>query len=167
MKKVLSFLTLQFLGLSDLYATGKLSPVAASKVASDYDTLYTAILIVSAIASVMVVGGFVYFALKYKRKTSEDKTAYITHNHFLEFLWSFIPLVLFTIIFAWGWWIYHDMRTFPKDSFEIHVVAQKWSWSFQYKSGKKTTAEVYVPVNTPIKLIMSSKDVLHSFFILL
>jgi hypothetical protein len=57
------------------------------------------------------------------------------------------------------------MRTFPKDALEIHVVGKQWAWEMVYKSGVKTSNLLVVPVNTDVKLIMSSNDVLHSFYI--
>ena len=140
-------------------------PPQASIFAAQIDYLYTFLLWASLISSVLVIGGMIWFVIKYRRKTDTDKTAYISHNVFLEFLWSFIPFVIFIGVFAWGWVLYHDMRTAPEDAFEVHVVAKKWSWDFLYKSGKVSSNEMIVPVNTPIKLIMTSRDVLHSFFV--
>ncbi|MBC86886.1 MAG: cytochrome c oxidase subunit II [Bdellovibrionaceae bacterium] len=151
-------------------------PVAGSAVAAQVDDLYAFLLICSAISCALVIGGLIYFAVKYRRQGEDDKTPYISHNSTLEFLWSFIPFCIFMVVFAWGWFIYHQMRTFPEDSLEVHVYGQKWNWEFQYKSGKKTGGTnletnatskdgLYVPVNTPVKLIMTSRDVLHSFYI--
>lgn len=144
--------------------SGSLMPVPGSEIARQVDSLYTFLLITSAIGCLLLIGGMIYFALKYRRKTEEDKTPYITHSHILEFLWSFIPFVLFMVVFGWGWWIYDQMRSFPEDAFEVHVVGKKWSWEFQYKSGR-TSPELVVPVGKPVKLIMTSMDVLHSFFV--
>lgn len=140
-------------------------PTQATKIAAEYDSLYGFLVVSSLISCVILIGGMIYFVIKYKRKTDQDKTAYITHNTFLEFLWSFIPLCIFMLVFVWGWFIYYDMRTVPKDAFEVNVVGKQWSWDFFYKSGKKMTNEFVVPINTPVKLIMTSKDVIHSFYV--
>ena len=140
-------------------------PEAAATFAKKVDHLYEFLVIASLISSVLVIGGMIYFAFKYRRKTNNDKTAYIAHNTTLEFLWSFIPFVIFMIAFGWGWVVYYNLRNAPKNAFEIHVVGQKWYWDFQYKSGRKTSGELYVPIDTPVKLIMNSRDVIHSFFI--
>jgi cytochrome c oxidase subunit II len=140
-------------------------PPQASTMASSVDRLYAFLLIISAIASVLVIAGMLYFVFKYKRKSDNDKTAYITHNHLAEFLWSFIPLVLFMVAFVWGWKVYHDLRFAPENSYEIFVRGQKWFWEFEYKNGHKSSAELYVPVGRPVKLLMTSSDVIHSFFI--
>ncbi len=146
-------------------AASSFMPVQATDIAQKVDHLYGFLLIASLISCALVFGGFIYFAVKYKRRSDNDKTAYISHNNTLEFLWSFIPFVIFMVVFAWGWWIYDEMRTFPKDSLEIHVTGQKWYWDFTYKSGRKLSGEYYVPVNENVKMIITSKDVLHSVFI--
>ena len=140
-------------------------PVQATEIAQKVDSLYAFLLIASFIACVLVIGGFIAFAIKYRRKSENDKTAYITHNNILEFTWSFVPFVIFMAVFAWGWIVYHDMRKMPTTGLELAVEGQKWDWSFIYKNGRRVAGEFTVPVNTPVKLIMTSKDVLHSLFI--
>lgn len=140
-------------------------PTEGTQIATQVDNLYSFLLITSLIACLILIGGMIYFVMKYKRRTDNDKTAYISHNTFLEFLWSFIPLVIFLGVFAWGWYIYHDMRSMPKDALEIHVFGKQWAWEFEYKSGVKTGNMLTVPVNKDVKLIMTSKDVIHSFYI--
>lgn len=142
-----------------------LMPVQGATFSAAVDTLYEFLLYASLISCVLVIGGMVYFAFKYRRKTNNDKTAYISHSTLLEFLWSFIPFVIFMVVFVWGWVVYHDLRNAPKNAFEIHVVGQKWYWDFLYKSGRKTSGEFFVPINQPVRLIMSSRDVIHSFYI--
>tara|TARA_B100001248_G_scaffold262696_1_gene261037 strand:- start:7928 stop:8878 length:951 start_codon:yes stop_codon:yes gene_type:complete len=140
-------------------------PPQATKVAESVDNLYIFLLVISLIASVLVIAAMIYFVFKYRRKTDNDKTAYITHNVTAEFLWSFIPLVLFMVCFAWGWKVYHEIRTAPEDSYEIYVRGYKWGWDFEYSNGLVSPAELYVPVGKPVKLLMTSSDVIHSFFI--
>ncbi len=163
-------------------------PAQGTKIAAEVDTIYAFLLISSLISFVLLIGGMCYFVVKYKRKSANDKTEYITHNHTLEFLWSFIPFLIFMFVFAWGWMVYHDMRKMPEDALEVHVFAKKWDWRFVYKNGKEVTAALdenmklqpstmVVPVGRPVKLIMASekvnpsgndptdRPVLHSFFI--
>ncbi len=139
-------------------------PFAGSEIARQFNHLYEFLLIMSAIGFVVLIGGMIYFIYKYKRQSATAKSAYITHDSRLEFLWSFIPFLFFMASFVWGWVVYHQMRDFPKDALEVHVTARQWSWSYTYKSGKKSS-ELYVPVGKPVKLILSSDDVLHSFFV--
>ncbi|HEX7673306.1 MAG TPA: cytochrome c oxidase subunit II [Bdellovibrio sp.] len=140
-------------------------PTEGTEIAKQVDNLYGFLLITSFIACVLVIGGMIYFVYKYKRKSDNDKTAYISHNTALEFLWSFIPLVIFLAVFAWGWYIYHGMRTMPKDALEINVLGKQWAWEIEYKNGYKAVNEVVVPINTNVKLLLTSQDVIHSFFV--
>lgn len=140
-------------------------PSEGTNIAGSVNNLYGFLLVISLIACAIVIGGMIFFVWKYRRRTANDKTPYISHNTFLEFLWSFIPLVIFLGVFAWGWVIYHQMRTMPQNALEIHVFGKQWSWEVQYKSGVKTANLVVVPINTDVKLILTSTDVIHSFFV--
>lgn len=152
--------------MSSLSSTGShFMPPAASIVAEGVDALYGFLLIASFISCVLVIGGLIWFAYKYRRQGENDKTPYISHNAMLEFLWSFIPFVVFMIVFVWGWIVFHQLRTMPKDALEIAVQAQKWNWTFTYKNGRTTSGEFYAPVGRNVKLVMASNDVLHSFFL--
>ena len=141
-------------------------PAPATKLAAQVDDLYAFILWVSFIAFFLLIGGMIYFVYKYRhREGTSRKTPRITHNLTLELMWSLIPLGIFLFVFAWGWYLFHGMRTVPKDSLEVHVFGKQWLWEFAYKSGKKSINELVVPLGKPIKLIMNSKDVIHSFFV--
>ncbi len=153
-----------FFWMSSAYASS-FTPAAGTEIAVKWDNLYGFLLISSLIGCLILIGGMIYFVVKYKRKSDNDVTPYISHNTALEFLWSFIPLVIFLAIFAWGWWLYHDMRKMPTDGLEIHIKAKQWAWEANYKSGVKTGNLIVAPINTDVKLIMTSADVIHSFFI--
>ena len=144
---------------------GTFMPPQGTALSGQVDHLYEFLVIASLISCLILIGGMIYFVIKFKRKSENDKTAYITHNTFLEFLWSFIPLVIFMVVFAWGWILFHEIRKMPEDALEVHVTGRQWAWDFTYKSGKKVTNEFVVPVGTPVKLIMTADDVLHSFYI--
>lgn len=161
MKKIKYFLTLFSIFLT---------PIASSDSPTDYahkvDVLYKTLNITSAIFCVLIVGAFLFFAIKFRRK-SEKEFGHATksHNAILEFSWSFIPFIIFVVAFIWGWVLFYEMNRAPKDSLEVHVYGQMWSWEFIYKNNRKVSSEFYVPVNQSVKLIMTSRDVIHSFFI--
>lgn len=161
-------------------------PPVATELAKSVDSIYAFLLIASLVSFVILMGGLVYFVGKYRRRSTNDQTVYIAHNHILEFVWSFIPFVIFMVCFGWGAKVYLDMRKVSTDAMEIHVVAKKWDWEFIYKNGRKVTSDVgdrgqkipatmVVPLNKSVRLIMTSskinpndkKDraVLHSFFV--
>lgn len=140
-------------------------PPQATDVAQSVDTLYEFLLIASFISCVLVIGGLIVFAVKYRRKSEDEKAPYISHNTTLEFLWSFIPFVIFMVAFVWGWVVYSKMRTMPKDALEIAVQGQKWNWTFTYKNGRTSAADLFVPVGQDVRLVMASSDVIHSFYV--
>jgi len=162
-KKLSAFTSILFTSASAFAEYGM--PQAGNNYASRVDSLYYFLLIASLISCMLVIGGMIFFVFKYRRKSEFDQTPYISHNNTLEFLWSFIPFVIFMIVFVWGFLLFKEAETAPKNAFEIHVYGRQWAWDFSYKSGKTTTNELVVPAGRPVKLIMTSKDVLHSFFI--
>lgn len=136
----------------------------ATEVAGRWDALYNFLVILSAFLFVLVVGGMVYFMIRY-RASAGAKPKYDTGNHALEGIFVVVPTIILLMIFGWGWSVYRDMTQAPADAYEIHVIGRQWSWTFQYDNGKTTVAELYVPVNRPVKLVMTSEDVIHSFFV--
>ncbi len=139
-------------------------PFKGTQIARQVDDLYSFLVISSTISCILLIGGMIYFAFKYKRRSASDKPGNLIHSGLLEFTWSFIPFLIFMFVFGWGWYVYDQMRKPPKDSFEVNVMAKQWSWEFKYKSGR-SSPDLVVPVGKPVKLIMTSTDVLHSFFV--
>ena len=139
-------------------------PPANSTYAQDVDGLFHFILDWSIIIQVIVTLLILWFIIAYRRKGKEVTTSPKDHNLLLEIIWTAIPTVLVMIVFFWGFTGYMKMRVMPANALEIKVTAQKWFWSFVYPDGNTSDALV-VPVNQPIRLLMSSQDVLHSFFV--
>ncbi|HKK25661.1 MAG TPA: cytochrome c oxidase subunit II [Gracilimonas sp.] len=129
------------------------------------DALMGFIHIVSFILLAGVTIAMIYFAIKYKRKSEDDKTPVITHNNTLEITWSVIPLILVFIVFGWGYSGWLNLKAVPDNAYEIQVSAYKWGWTFSYENGAQVGNEVHVPAGRPVKLVMKSQDVLHSFFV--
>ncbi len=125
-------------------------------------------LVAVGIGSVLFVGTLgvgIYFALRYRRRREGEETVYIPGNYLVEFLSVFMISIWAAGFFLWGWKDYAYMLTPKADEMEVNVIGQQWSWQIQYPDGKTLTNEMYVPRGKPVKLIMTSKDVLHSFFI--
>lgn len=138
-------------------------PLQASDVAARWDTLYNFLVWLSVFFFVLVIGGMLVYAYKYKDRGQKAK--YITGSHALEAIFVTIPTVLLLVIFGWGWSVYRDMTQAPSDAMEIRVIGKQWLWQFQYDDGKTMIGDVYVPMNKPVKFVMTSQDVIHSFFV--
>jgi cytochrome c oxidase subunit 2 len=142
-----------------------LLPPQKSTIASDVDALFNFINLVSAVILLGIVIAIVYFVIKYKRKSENDITSLVDHNNTLEITWTAIPLVLIIIVFVWGFRDFMRLRSTPGDAYEIHVTGKSWLWEYTYVNGGKNLNDLYVPAGRPIKLVMSSADVLHSFYV--
>ncbi|NBB76995.1 MAG: cytochrome c oxidase subunit II [Bacteroidetes bacterium] len=140
-------------------------PPAKSTFAEQTDALFNFINVTSLILLIGITFAIIFFAWKYRRRSEDDVTPVITHNNKLEITWSVIPLILVIIVFGWGFTGYLTKTTVPKDAYEIRVVAKSWLWEFHYETGHVSVGELHVPVNRPVKLIMSSTDVIHSLYI--
>ncbi|NDC82376.1 cytochrome c oxidase subunit II [bacterium] len=142
-------------------------PKAASTFAPNIDGLFNFILYGSILLFVGILIVTALFIIKYRKRPgySPPSGPHITHNTFLELAWTVPPLILTIFIFYWGFTGFLDMAVAPKNSLDISVTGKKWMWQFEYKNGTKTLGEIVVPVNTPVSLIMSSEDVIHSFYV--
>ncbi len=141
---------------------------AASTNAQEIDDVYIFITALCVISFVILMGAQIYFMLKYKKpKAGHRKTSPLTHSGKLEFWWSFIPAILLLILFGWGETLYMKMMSPPDDAISIRVTGQKWFWTVEYPdtAGAILTDELIVPVGIPVRLTLTSNDVIHSFFI--
>jgi cytochrome c oxidase subunit 2 len=143
-------------------------PEQASTFAPEIDNLYYAIFWLSTIFFALIVGFMIYFSWKYRRvgglkgEIKPEKST--SHNTALEIFWSVIPSVILIWIFWEGASGYFEMRVPTDDCEVINVKAQKWNWSFTYPNGDQTT-ELHLVRDKPVKLVLESPDVLHSFYV--
>lgn len=140
-------------------------PTNASTLAGDVDNLFIAITLLGVFFFVLILGLLVFFLLNYRRKKPTDVTPHITHNFALEVTWSVLPLLMLIGVFFWGFHSYLKASVAPGEAMEIQVTAKKWVWSFEYPDGTRTINELHVPINKPVRLVMTSEDVIHSFFV--
>lgn len=139
-------------------------PQTASQVASWWDDLFVFVTGVSLLFFVPLIIITAYFIYKFHH-SKNPKVEDFHGNTPLEILWTVVPTIIVLVIFAWGWLVYKKMHRPPKDAFEIRVLGQQWRWKFGYDNGKETVGELIVPVGRKIKLLMTSEDVIHSFFL--
>ena len=139
-------------------------PVNASTHALPVDLLYIFLVVLSAGTTLAIFVVIAIFSMKYRRRHGREATP-IHGSLILEITWSVIPLGIFMVIFLWGAVIFFDERTPPQDATEIYVVAKQWMWKLQHPEGQRELNELHVPVGRDIKLIMTSQDVIHSFYV--
>jgi cytochrome c oxidase subunit 2 len=113
---------------------------------------------------VLVVGAMLYLAYRYRRRSPEDRPTLVHENPIVEISWVVIPTILVLIVFTWGFKGYVKQAVAPPNAYEIQAEAWQWNWLFEYPNGTQTDT-LYVPVDRPVRVNMSSRDVLHSFYI--
>jgi len=134
-----------------------------SNFVNSVDGTFLFTLVVSVFFLLLITFLMIFFVIKYSRKRN-PKAKNIHGNVGLEITWTAIPTILVMFMFWFGWEGYLETINIPEDAMSIDVTAQMWKWSFKYEDGK-TTDTLFVPVNKPIKLILHSNDVNHSFFV--
>jgi len=140
-------------------------PDAGSSFSAEVQFLWIVCYIVGIFFTVLITAVMVWFCIRYRRTDKRQHAeSSVNHNTPLEITWSVIPLILVMVIFALGFKYYMDIDTIPSGTYNIGVSAQKWSWTFTYPNGAISSI-LYLPANQPVELSMTSKDVLHGFWI--
>jgi len=125
---------------------------------------------------VLLMGIMAYCMVVYRRKEGDVPIRSSSHNTPLEIAWSIIPSLPLVVMFFWGFDGYLKASMAPSYAEQIDVTAQKWSWSMTYSTGigaskfhtvggNDNTPIFFMPADTPVRLKMSSADVLHAFWV--
>ncbi|HEY0478506.1 MAG TPA: cytochrome c oxidase subunit II [Kofleriaceae bacterium] len=138
-------------------------PKAVNLTADDSDLMYYAVLGLSIFFFFGITGAVVYFVIKYRHRPGHKPEPSPAHNDALEITWTVIPTIICVFLFYYGWNTYVRVVTPPTKAVEINVLAWRWNWQFTHGNGVQDS-DLHVPVNTPVRLVMTSKDVLHSFY---
>jgi len=139
-------------------------PTAASVHARYEDWLFIFLTLVSVAMTVLIFVVIAVFAMKYRRRHGREATQ-IEGSLLLEIGWSVAPFGVMLVMFAAGAVLYFSMRTPPQDSAQVYVVAKQWMWKLQHMEGPREINQLHVPVGRNVELIMTSQDVIHSFYV--
>jgi cytochrome c oxidase subunit 2 len=141
-------------------------PPVISPETSGQDTLFYAIFYVSTFFFVLLAFCIIFFAWKYRKREGHLKPlSNVSDSKALEITWIAIPSLLLLIFFCWGLIDWYKMNVPPQDSLEVKVTARKWDWLFTYTDSGIDSSDLIVPVGKSVKLIMSSMDVIHGFYV--
>jgi cytochrome c oxidase subunit 2 len=144
-------------------------PPAASVYAHHVDTLFWSMTAVTGTVALGVIILMVTFCIRYRKAARSDRTLDETpagkhRQHLLEIAWITIPLLIFVVFFVWAAKLYFDYEVSPEHPLEIYVVAKQWMWKLEHPNGRREINELHVPRGRVIKLVMTSQDVIHSFY---
>ena len=138
-------------------------PPQASTIAQGVDYLYYFLVAIDVFFTALIFITIFYFAVRYHRRSEQEQPQQIEGNIPLEMLWTAIPLGIVLVVFVWGTGLFIKNARPPRASTEIFVVGKQWMWKLQHPEGVEEIDELHVPVNQPIKLTMTSEDVIHDF----
>ena len=141
-----------------------LFPERASALAGQVDALYFLLVAVTGFFTVLVAVLILVFAIKYRR-SAHPHPVQIEGSLPLEMTWTLIPLGIAMVLFAWGAIIYFQESRPPRGAMEVYAVGKQWMWKFEHETGQREINQLHVPIGHDVKMIMSSQDVIHSFYV--
>jgi cytochrome c oxidase subunit 2 len=143
----------------------QLFPDQASTMAPQVDMLFFYLCLVTFCFTALIGILVVIFAVVFRRKHEDERPAETQTHKFLEITWIVIPFILVMVMFAWGAVIFVNYSTPPKNAMEINVIGKQWMWKVQHPDSQREINELHVPIGKPVRLIMTSEDVIHDFSI--
>jgi cytochrome c oxidase subunit 2 len=142
-----------------------LFPTQASTIAPEVDALFGFLVGLSLFFATLIAGLIVVFMVRYRRRAGGDHAPDVHGSLALEAGWTIVPFVLTMVIFAWSASLFATIRRAPDDAINVNVVGKQWMWKLQHMEGRREINELHVPVGRPVKLTMTSEDVIHSFYV--
>lgn len=139
-------------------------PRQGSPLAAEIDRSFGLVFGVSLFFLVLVTGLMLWFVLRYRGRPERPPRPSAAHSTALELLWSVIPTLIVVGLFWSGYRTFLATVTPPGEAYEIQVTGQKWNWQFTYPNGY-VDGELHVPQGQPVRLVLTSLDVIHSFFL--
>ncbi len=151
--------------LPALFDNIPLLPEQASTVAGEVDLLMIAWTLVSFVSGTTVVAVILFMMFHYRRRSTTETGGPEFHNPMIEIISMAIPFVVCMVMFTWGAKVFVDLKQPPADAVEYFAFGKQWMWKYQHPNGKRQINDLTIPINTPIKVTMTSEDVVHAFFV--
>ncbi|HVS15152.1 MAG TPA: cytochrome c oxidase subunit II [Thermoanaerobaculia bacterium] len=151
--------------LPSLFDNLPLFPEQASSMALPVDVLYGVWGALSIFFSVLVGGGAIFMMVRYRRRTRGQVGAPPTHAPIVEVFSMTVPFAIAMTMFVWGTKVYVDLRRPPENAIEYFAFGKQWMWKYQHPNGLRQINDLTIPVDTPIKVTLTSEDVIHAFFV--
>ncbi|HSB27841.1 MAG TPA: cytochrome c oxidase subunit II [Pyrinomonadaceae bacterium] len=140
-------------------------PDSASTFSWKVDAVYFYLSGVTLFFTLLISALLIFFVLRYRRRSPYEIPRPVAGSHKLETLWTVIPFVIAMTIFGWSAKVYFEQYSPPQNAIEVYVVGKQWMWKIQHSTGQREINELHVPVGKKIKLIMTTEDVIHDFFV--
>jgi cytochrome c oxidase subunit 2 len=138
---------------------------SASTLGAQVDVLFATMLAITGVVAVGVATLIVLFAIRYRPGSNADRSNPPARVRWIEITWTATPLAIFLAIFLWSSVVFSEFHQPPEGALRIHVLAKQWMWKLEHDNGRREIDELHVPLGKPVELIMTSQDVIHSFFV--
>lgn len=142
-----------------------LLPPSASSAAGRFDTLMLGLMILTGVATFAIAVLIVFFSVRYRKRSSADRSHAPARGRKIEIAWIVTPLLIFLAIYAWAAYDYAFLYRVPDNAIPVFVVAKQWMWKLEHRNGKREISELHVPLGQPVRMVMTSQDVIHSFYV--
>ncbi|MBP1643369.1 MAG: cytochrome c oxidase, subunit [Acidobacteria bacterium] len=140
-------------------------PEQASSMAGEVDALTLYLVAMASFFTVLVAAMVIYFAIRYRRRSPDEVGGSFDNSALLEITWTVIPVLIVLFTFVWGARVAFRLYRPPADAVQYYVTGKQWMWKTQHPTGQREINELHVPLGQPVKLLMTSEDVIHSFFV--
>ena len=138
---------------------------AASEGAKRIDSLFFSLLALTGCVAIGIALLITIFCVKYRRGSNADRTDPPTQFRPLEIGWIATPLVIFVGIFVWGAKVYATLYQPAPGAMQVFVVGKQWMWRAEHANGRREIDELHLPVDEPVRIVLATEDVIHSFYI--
>jgi len=140
-------------------------PEQASDYARRVDHLHFFVITTTMIAATGVFATALFFFVKYRRRSDTDPTPAVHLRLVHEVFFVAVPLSLFLLWFAIGFPQFVELQRPPQGAMDVYVQGKKWMWKFAYPGGPSSLDSLRVPAGRPVRLLITSRDVIHSFYV--
>ena len=151
--------------MNELMRTILWLPEQASTFAKSVDQLHYFVITVTMVSS-LAVGLLAFgFFFKYRQVRPNQSTPVVIPSVKFELAVVTVPLFFFLAWFVQGYRDYVWYATPPRDTMDVYVMGKKWMWKFAFPEGPNAVGTLHVPANRPVRLLLTSRDVIHSFYV--
>jgi cytochrome c oxidase subunit 2 len=140
-------------------------PEQGTEYAVQVDHLHFLVITVTMISAAGVALVALAFFIRYRRRSDTQTTPHVEPKAIHEVLFIAVPLAFFLLCFAIGFPLFVKLQSPPKDAIDVYVQGKKWMWKFAYPGGPNGADILRVPAGRPVRLLITSRDVIHSFFV--
>ena len=142
-----------------------LVPPAASDIAQRVDLLFYSLVALTGVVALAIIALLIVFCVRYRAGTQVDRANPPANLRWLEYGWTFTPLVIFLCIFFWAAVVYARFYVPAPGAMTIFVVGKQWMWKAEHANGRREIDELHLPLGQPVRLVLATEDVIHSFYV--